>query len=326
MTYILELGTRLFRLCEGTAENGRLVVQHVAREPVALDASIDRTGSIDRRSMGAAFAALDRLVNRARAGRGAHLVAFAPQALGGAANGARFARDAKRQFGIDVSLLSPGDSARLAHRGICHGRPAPHERIRLVGVGDASIDFSVGTAALCELAESVPLGMARLQRAFGEVGSGLLPADSGALFSVARLSAGPACRRLREVGDHPLVVGSENAVALRHVARRMGYLDDGSAGLERVALHALVPEVLAMSAEALRDLGVDRDRAPLIGTTAVVVDALSDLLGARQVRFAAGGAIEGALLVVTASLGWNAADVRPAGADSRKGHGPHTFA
>ena len=123
-----------------------------------------------------------------------------------------------------------------------------------------------------------------------------MPADSGALFSLVRLCAGPACRRLRAWGNPALVVGSENAKAVRTVARSWGYLDTDSNDLCRLSLHALVPEILDAAPESLCALGIDASRSSLVGTAAVVIDALADLLGQREVRFADFGVAEGAAL------------------------------
>jgi exopolyphosphatase/pppGpp-phosphohydrolase len=162
--------------------------------------------------------------------------------------------------------------------------------------------MAAGIGPRCVLAESLPIGIVRLHRAYGETESGLLQADSSALFGLTRLCGGPACRRLRDMGATRLVFGSENATTLRDVAIQLGYLEPDSNSLCRLALHALVPEILAMPTDEICALGVDPERANLVGTTAVVADALADLLGEREVRFTTSGVVEGAALAVAASL------------------------
>jgi hypothetical protein len=89
---------------------------------------------------------------------------------------------------------------------------------------------------------------------------------------------------------------------LRDVAIQLGYLESDASGLCRLALHAMIPELLAMPVDAICELGLDPERANLVGTTAVVVDALADLLGEREVRFTTSGVVDGAALAVAASI------------------------
>ncbi len=299
---ILELGTRTFRLLRAVKDSdGGAAVSCVSSERVGIEMSVDAIGTISRSDASDALRVMGRLLSRARRlDGGRHVVTYAPNAFGGAGNASEFGHAVKRRFGVSVTLLSPRDSATLPYHATRHELgPSLHEvrerehPLGVVHVGDPALDFAVGASAIPDFTVSLDLGVARLHRAVGATERGLPTTDAAALFSLVRLSGGPACRRVREWGKPEVAFGSENAKAVRDVARAWGYLDANANGLCRLSLHALVPEILAAPPDLLVDIGILPSRASLVGTTAVVIDALSDLLGLRTVRFSAHGLPEG---------------------------------
>jgi exopolyphosphatase/pppGpp-phosphohydrolase len=301
---ILELGTRSFNLHHARLTAGGTLVQRLVQsQRVTIDASLDAGGAIGKRTWAEALRALERLVVEARRiSQSGSLVAFAPHALGGAENAEGFVHAVGRRFGVHAGLLSPGESARLAYRGVRHELGDTVWPVAVMHVGDASLDVAAGVGPECDFTATCSLGIGRVHRAYGPSGGGLLPADAGALSSLVRLIAGPACRRLRDWGEVRVVVGSESALAVRDVARSWGYLEADGMSLGRIALRALAQDVLDVNPESLCRIGIEPSRAGLVGTTAVVIGALADLLEQREVRFATSGFAEGAALDVLAGL------------------------
>jgi exopolyphosphatase/guanosine-5'-triphosphate,3'-diphosphate pyrophosphatase len=299
-TCILELGTRTVRLMRSRGvERGPVEVADIENEPVSAGESIDRNGIISPPASAELSAAVSRLLDVAKARcRHATIHAIAPHALGGANNARSVLAAVQRRTGVSVTLLSSKDTARLAYRAARSEFGHLGGQTAVVHLGDAAADFTSGTRATLDIADTLPLGVARLHRAYGSGESDLAAADAPALSFLVRLCAGPATRRLREWGAPVLVVTSENAAAVREVGRVWGYLGEESETIGRVALRALAAEILGASVWDLENLGIDSRRAALVGTTAVTVDALSDLLGQREVLLGASGPSEGAALEV----------------------------
>jgi exopolyphosphatase/pppGpp-phosphohydrolase len=297
---VIELGTREFHLLHARAHpGGRLEVSTEASERVGIDASVDTTGHIGRRTWGDALRGFGRLV--AAAGRwteSGELLAIAPDGLGAAANGASFLHAARLKHGVGVEALSAAQSAHLVYAGVRDELRVTDgdEPILVAHLGDASLELVAARGGESLDHGSVALGVARVGRAY-DADRGLRPEDAGALFSLVRLSGGPAGRRLAGLAEGGrLVVTSCRARAVREVARAWGYLEPEGDVIGRLALHALVPEILGASRASLCRLGIGADNAVLVGTTAVLVDALADLLGRREVHFAGSGVRHGAAI------------------------------
>jgi exopolyphosphatase/pppGpp-phosphohydrolase len=292
----------------------------VANEPVAIELSLATSGAIDRRTWADAMRALGRLVTRAeRTGANHGVVAVAPHALGSASNAEAFAAAVRRQFSIAVMLLSSSESVSLAYRASRTELADFRAAAAVIHAGDATIDVAAGVGSTCDVVETVPAGVLRLHEAYGPAARALAQSDAGALFALVRLCGGPACRRLREWAPSTVVFASENARAVWSIARLWGYAEPESASLDRVALHALVPEIVAASTSSIHDLGIDPTRVNLVGTTAVAIDALADLLSLREVRFTSVGVADGAALDVLTEV-----DCRPTGTESPRRHARFT--
>ncbi|HEX4478219.1 MAG TPA: hypothetical protein VH142_24225 [Polyangiaceae bacterium] len=265
-------------------------------ERVALEASIEATGKIGRRAGADALRALGNLVAIARRSGDGQIVAFATPTLGGADNVDDYLHSVRKRYGFATPLLAPSELLRLTYLAAQNELDVGDAPVTIAHLGDSTLELGHGAFGRTPHAETLALGVARLHRAFGACETGFPTDDVGALFSLVRLSCGPASRALDEFGRAPLVVASEHVTAVCDVARTWGYVDDDSTSLGRLALHALVPEILAASPATLCRLGVDPLRAPLVGTAAVILDALADLLGQREIRFTRSGAREGLAL------------------------------
>ena len=304
-TCIIELGTRDFhfvRSCLGATQDLE-VLEHVT-ERVALDSSIDATGSIGRRARADALRTFGRFVSMARKRRPSQRVlAVAPHTA--AYNLEDFFEAVWRRYGVTVDVMSVDRMARLTYRAVRHELGTTPSSIVVAHLGSTNLNLAWGSGAHCDSVKGLSLGVGRLHHAHGSGAHGMLACSGrAALFTLTRLSGGPVARRLRLGGDHALVVCSDNAAALREVARAWGYLEADDVTLGRIVLHALVSEVLAAPLSSLCRLGLEPRRAALVGTSAVILDALADLLGQREVRFARCGLREGlALLELSAVHG-----------------------
>jgi len=293
---ILELQTGGFHLLHAHVGAGeRLVVSTEAAERVGIDASVDATGHIGRKTWADSLRAFGRLATSARKWtQSGDVIALAPNGLGGALNGATFLQAARLKHGVGVDALSAAEAAHLVYAGVHDELGDAGEALVVAHLGDTTVDLVAGRGAAATAHGSIALGVARIGRAFGAE-RGLGPDDAAALFSLVRMCGGPAGRRLASVVEGSrLVVTSARARAVREVARAWGYLEPEATMIGRLTLHALVPELLEASPASLCRLGIGADDALLVGTTAVMIDALADLLGRREVCFAGSGVRHGA--------------------------------
>ena len=135
--------------------------------------------------------------------------------------------------------------------------------------------------------------------AFGAGEQPLRHADIGPMFSLVRLCGGPMGRMLRELGTKRLTLPAPLSKAVGALAAAWGYADRDAATIDRVALHALVPDVIATPYMTLCRLGIDRREALALGPTLVALDAVADLLRVPEILLSRSGILEGAILAFT---------------------------
>ncbi|HVU05393.1 MAG TPA: hypothetical protein VHE30_26785 [Polyangiaceae bacterium] len=314
-TCILEIGVERARLVCGALDRaGNFTTRTLETATLGAGVTVDEVGGIGRTEGAEAIAKLGRLVELGRAHAPASdLHVIAVDSLGGASNARAFVRGVERRLGLAVTVLSPRETVRLAYAAARAEAPSVSGQAIVAHLGDTAVDFASGTRATLDVEATVSIGIERLLRAYETGPDPLLPEDAGALFSLVRLTAGPAAKRLRAWGAESFLVASEHVASLRVAASAFGFVDTRTQSIDRLSLHAFASEALNATSVDFARSGITRRRARSIGATAVVVDALSDLLGARQVRLAATGPAEGAALEILA----RPLDRLAAGAESR---------
>lgn len=310
--HILELGATEFHLVHARMDGqGRLVPTTISREIVANETTTEVVEKVGQGAWRAALRAFERMTSAARArSRSGQVVAIAPDPFHGAADAVTFAAAAARRTGVCPVLLSRRDTLQLLYAGA----RAEAEEVRgysaVIGLGDGALDFASGSGPVCSVTDRALLGVARLHRAFGADGEGFSAADAPALFSLVRLSAGPASRWILDQGTPEVIMTSELALSVLLSARMFGHAEPGSRTMDRASLHALVSSLLGVSPAVLVEAGIEPRHAVLLSTAAVVIDSLADLLRQRQIHFGAWGVREGAAI---AALSRRAAEQRRAG-------------
>src|SRR5262245_45210996 len=98
---------------------------------------------------------------------GAELHAVATSAVREAENRSEFVRRARDEAGVEVSVISGAEEARLIRLGVLQAVPAFGERHLLVDIGGGSTEFVIGREAEVLSARSLKLGAIRLTERFG---------------------------------------------------------------------------------------------------------------------------------------------------------------
>jgi hypothetical protein len=195
---------------------------------------------------------------------------------------------------MDTRIVSHRDTARFIYSRARAEAADVSGYVTVIELGEAALDFMSGDGPACDLMDRALLGVGRLHQAFGGTADGLLPTDAGALFSLVRLSAGPAVRRIRDRGKTTMILTSTLAASVLAAVRGAGYAADGESSVDRIAFHAFAAEILTARPGALRELGIDRRAASLVSTAGVVIDALADMLAQGDIRFGTARAPENA--------------------------------
>ena len=175
--------------------------------------------------------ALVRAVARAQAAAAAagceELLAFATSALRDATNSAAVLDRVRTETGVALEVLPGADEARYTFLAVRRwfGWSAGH--LLVLDIGGGSLEMAAGRDEDPEVALSLPLGAGRLtrQRLDGDP-----PARAAVATLVEELEAtmAPAARRLRELGQFELAVGTSKT--FRSLARLAGAAPS-SAGL-----------------------------------------------------------------------------------------------
>lgn len=244
--------------------------------PIRLAERVGTDGAVNERDVDAAVEALREVQATALAHQAVELVVFATSAVREAPNGSRLCEEAKRRLGLDVMILGGQEEAEftfLATRRWLGWQAGP---ILMLDVGGGSFEIAYGRNEYPELAVSLPLGAARLTRAFLHRDPPR-PAEVRAVRGHAREIIDEVADRLRWVGPPAEVVGSSST--FRRLARLTGGPPRGAGPFARRVLHRrslrrLIPELANMTiSERAKLKGVSASRASQVLAGAIVAEA-----------------------------------------------------
>ena len=171
----------------------------------------------------------------------------------------------------------------------------------IVDVGGGSAETILGDATALKWAESLPLGVLRLNALF-DGRAAMSKGRRRALRDHIRLLFEPMAERTREAKVRRVIgtAGTVNAIARVLLAARGGPVD-GDAGsmesIERGDIHDLANTLLAMPlSKRAKVRGLDPARADTLGLGAAVLDEILDAVGADAIRTCRAAVREGMVL------------------------------
>jgi exopolyphosphatase/pppGpp-phosphohydrolase len=294
---IFELSPSEFNLhIARTDDLGKLNVTRVATERVEVGASVEATNAIGRRTWAQAMRTVDRLNRVARRSAPHRSIALAMNGLSDAWNARGFVDAVSRRHGMATRIVSREEAAALAYAAIWSEAGQTSERMAVCLFDESRIEVASGIDGICDRIDAVPFGVRRLRIAFGAGEQPVRHADIGPMFSLVRLCGGPMGRRLRELGTRRLTLPAPLSRTITELAAAWGYADRDATEIDRLLLHALVPDVIAMPLTSLARLGIERREALALGPTLVALDAIADLLRVPSVFLSRSGILEGAIL------------------------------
>ena len=226
-------------------------------------------------------------------------LAFATSAVRDATNSADVLALVREQSGVDLSVLSGEDEARLTFLAVRRWYGWSAGRIINIDIGGGSLELSNGVDEEPEVALSLPLGAGRLTREW-------LPDDPpgrrrvGMLRDWLATEVAESAAEVLKAGNPDLAVATSKT--LRSLARLTGAAPSGAGPrvkrtLTATGLRQLIAFISRMTAADRAELeGVSAERAPQIVAGALVAEASMKALDIESVDICPWALREGLIL------------------------------
>ncbi|WP_424213120.1 Ppx/GppA family phosphatase [Streptomyces sp. BI20] len=224
---------------------------------------------------------------------------FATSAIRDAGNADEVLTRVKTETGVDLTVLSGADEARLTFLAVRRWFGWSAGRLLVLDIGGGSLEIAHGIDEEPDVAVSLPLGAGRLTAA-------RLPGDPPAPEDVRALRRYVRAEIARTVGEITRLGAPDHVVAtsktFKQLARIAGAARSADGihvhrGLSRKALEEWVPRLAAMTGAQRAALpGVSEGRAPQLLAGALVAEAAMDLLGVDDLEICPWALREGIIL------------------------------
>lgn len=297
---VLDIGSNTGHLLVVDAHGGAAPLPAYShKQPLRLAEHLDDAGAVSRVGIDAlrTFTA-DALVVAEDKGC-EDMLAFATSAVRDATNSDEVLAEVFDRTGVDIAVLSGEDEARLTFLAVRRWFGWSAGRLAVFDIGGGSLEIAGGKDEAPDVAWSLPLGAARLARAW--FGGG--PPDDEA---IRRLRKEIRAQIARDAG-HLLRSGVPDRAAatsktFRSLARICGAAPSGDGPLVPRSLPATtltewIPKLVAMTPDELAELpGVSSSRAHQILPGALVAEACMDIFDLPELEICPWALREGVIL------------------------------
>jgi exopolyphosphatase/guanosine-5'-triphosphate,3'-diphosphate pyrophosphatase len=249
--------------------------------PLRLSEHLGDDGRVDDSAVSQLIDFITRSQRLAEDKGATEIMAFATSAIREAANGEQVLARVRDETGLDISVLSGEDEARMTFLAVRRWFGWSSGRILGFDIGGGSLELASGTDEEPDVAVSLPLGAGRMTRDF-LVGDPPTPESVRELRRHARASIAQVVGRLRRVGEPRMAVATSKT--FKQLARIAGAAPSSEGIHVRRVLRlddvrALVPRLAGMSAaERGRIPGVSEGRSEQMVAGAIVAEAAMELL------------------------------------------------
>lgn len=227
------------------------------------------------------------------------MLAFATSALREAGNGDRVLEEIRQATGLDLEVLSGEDEARLTFLAVRRWYGWSSGRLLCFDIGGGSLEISGGMDEDPDVAISMPLGAARLTRAWFT--DDPPPEDElRKLRKHVRASVASVVGSVSRFGPPDRVVATSKT--FRSLARVAGAAPSSEGpfvprSLDRTAVADLVGKLATLSSQERAKLpGVSSGRSAQLLAGAVVADAVMDLFEVELLQICPWALREGIIL------------------------------
>jgi exopolyphosphatase/guanosine-5'-triphosphate,3'-diphosphate pyrophosphatase len=227
------------------------------------------------------------------------LVAFATSAVREASNGEQVLAEIDQRCGVDITVLSGRDEARLTFLAVRRWFGWSSGRLLAFDIGGGSLEIAAGVDEEPDVAVSLPLGAGRLTRDW-------LTGDPPSADEVRKLRKHVRAEIARTVGDVVRYGGADRAVAtsktFKQLARIAGAAPSSEGpyvarSLSREDMADWAAKLTTMEAAERAQLsGVSEGRAAQLAAGALVADATMDLFEVERLDVCPWALREGVIL------------------------------
>lgn len=297
---VLDIGSNTGHLLVVDGHRGAAPLPaYSCKEPLRLAEHLDEDGAVDRSGV----EALVRFVRQAQTvadDKGCETVhAFATSAVREASNADLVLEAVRERTGMDLEVLSGGDEARLTFLAVRRWFGWSSGRLVVFDIGGGSLEVAAGDEETPDVAQSLPLGAARLTREW------LGPHEQDP-HQVLALRRHVRAEIARNAGSVLRAGSARHAVATSKTFRSLARICGAASSVEgpyvrRILARSKLAERLStlsgMSIEQISALpGVSTARAHQIAAGALVADAVMDIYELAELEVCPWALREGVIL------------------------------
>lgn len=303
---VLDIGSNTGHLLVVDAHDGAAPLPAFSyKQPLRLAEHLDGDGRVSGTGIDALASFTAEALVVAEEKGCEELLPFATSAIRESGNGEQVLAHVAERTGVDIQVLPGEDEARLTFLAVRRWFGWSAGRLIVFDIGGGSLEIAAGPDERPDVAQSLPLGAARL--------AGTLTAemrDESALRAVRREIRASIAREagqvLRSGTTHRAAATSKT---FRSLARICGAAPSGEGPLtpRALPLHELrewIPKLVAMTPEELAELpGVSASRAHQIVPGALVAEACMDIFDEERLEICPWALREGVILERIDKLG-----------------------
>ena len=296
---VLDIGSNTGHLLVVDAHDGAAPLPAYSyKQPLRLAEHLDEAGAVTASGIEALTAFTAEALVVADEKGCEEMLSFATSAVRDSANADAVLAHVRQQTGVAIEVLSGEDEARLTFLAVRRWFGWSAGRLTVFDIGGGSLEIAAGADERPDVAQSLPLGAARLARTYFEdrVGEDQLRTIRKRIRADIAKDAGYVLR------GGPTHRAAATSKTFRYLARICGAAPSGDGplvprSLPLDELRDWIPKLVAMSDAELADLpGVSPNRAHQIVPGALVAEACMDIFGLAELEICPWALREGVIL------------------------------
>jgi exopolyphosphatase / guanosine-5'-triphosphate,3'-diphosphate pyrophosphatase len=295
---VLDIGSNTGHLLVVDASGGAAPMPAYShKEPLRLAEHLDGSGVVSDSGVEALTRFVASSLEVAEDKGCGEMLGFATSAVRDARNSDEVLDRVRRSTGVDIEVLPGEDEARLTFLAVRRWFGWSSGRLAVFDIGGGSLEIAVGSDERPDVAQSLPLGAARLTR--DHLSDGHDPDAVRRLRRAIRAAiARDAGSVTRSAPDHSVATSK----TFRSLGRICGAAPSTGGLLVRrvldaVVLREMIPKLLGMSQREIAALpGVSTSRAHQIVAGALVAEAVMDLFDLSELEICPWALREGIIL------------------------------
>jgi exopolyphosphatase/guanosine-5'-triphosphate,3'-diphosphate pyrophosphatase len=297
---VLDIGSNTGHLLVVDAHGGAAPMPASSyKEPLRLAEHLDSDGAVTQKGVAALTEFVGNALELAEDKGCEETYAFATSAIREASNADEVLDHVQETTGKQVTVLSGEDEARLTFLAVRRWFGWSSGRLGVFDIGGGSLEIAAGAAEAPEVAWSLPLGAARLARAYFAAGR----PDDADLRELRRTIRADIARDAGGLlRNGPLDHAVATSKTFRSLARICGAAPSSEGLFVRrmlpaSTLESWIPKLVEMSRSEIAGLpGVSTDRAHQVVAGAFVATAVMDIFDIGELEICPWALREGVIL------------------------------